>query len=150
MSRSDKKGVVALLRMRSVLAVNLAAALFIAWGFAGEYMRSRGMQDEIDRLQEQAASLETKNLELADMANRYSSSSMLEREARLKLNMQRPGEEVVVVREGAMFEGGGDPSTRLGAGKGRRGEGEEGAEESSAISNAKKWFNHFFPMNKSQ
>ena len=140
MSRSDKKGIVALLRMRSVLAVNLAIALFIAWGFAGEYMRSRGMQDEIDRLQEQAEALESKNLELADMANRFSSSSMLEREARLKLNMQKPGEEVVVVSERATFEGG-EAETE---------EAAVTAEESSAISNAKKWLDHFFPMNKNQ
>lgn len=88
-----------MLRMKSVLVLNLGALLLVGWGFAGEYMRSRGLQEEIDRLESQAEELEARNIEMARMADRFSGSAMLEREARLKLNLKRPGEEVVVIRE---------------------------------------------------
>ena len=43
--------------------------------------------------------LQEKNGELVAATERFGSRAVLEREARLKLNLQRPGEEVVVVRE---------------------------------------------------
>ena len=134
-----KRGITEFLKMRSVLVAELVIAFLIAWGFAGEFMRSRDMQTEIDRLQTQAEQMEAHNLELADMANRYASSSMLEREARLKLNMRRPGEEVVIVRES-------DIEVREGvAEEGRAGDAAQ-EDDSSAMSNAKKWIRHLFPM----
>lgn len=136
-----KTGTTALLHRKSVLAVNLAVVTLIAWGFAGEYMRSRDMQTEIDRLEEQAASLESRNLELADMADRFSSSSMLEREARLKLNMQKPGEEVVVVREDdGMVQVAADPDGTAAA--------EEAGQQTKAVSNIKKWISHILSNDK--
>ncbi len=132
-----KTGAVPLLRRKTILAINLVLVSLIAWGFVGEYLRSRAMQAEIDRLEGQAGELEAKNLELADMADKYAGSSMLEREARLKLNMKRPGEEVVVIREAAA--GIQETSTDETTG------GETDTEDTAAISNMKKWIAHFFP-----
>ncbi|MEA3248864.1 MAG: septum formation initiator family protein [Patescibacteria group bacterium] len=134
-----KRSITEFLKMRSVLVAELVIALLIAWGFAGEFMRSRDMQTEIDRLQAQAESFEAHNLELADIAERYSSSSMLEREARLKLNMRRPGEEVVIVRESDV--------TVLES-VARDGTAEVGGDSPGhkALANAKKWIRHLFSM----
>lgn len=72
-------------------------ALLIAWGLTGEYIRNSEMQVEIDRLSARAAEMDAKNRELAETSRTVSSQAMLEREARLKMNLQKPGEQVVVV-----------------------------------------------------
>lgn len=96
---ASSQGIRGFFKRKSVLAVNLGVVLFIAWGFAGEYVRNRDMDSEIERLRAEAGQLESRNLELAKLAKRLSEPEMLEREARLKLNLQKPGEEVVVVRD---------------------------------------------------
>lgn len=77
-----------------------AAVVFLlsAWGFAGEYSRDRDLSAEIVRLQSQAADLEAANVQAAQQSRDLASDQAAEREARLKLGLMRPGEEVVVVR----------------------------------------------------
>jgi len=89
-----------LIGLKRVLFANLVVFAIIGWGFSGEMLRNRDMQREIDRLKEEAAQLETKNAELAQLSDRASSRQVLEQQARLKLNLQKPGEQVVVVRPG--------------------------------------------------
>lgn len=79
-------------------AAALAAVLLVGWGLAGEYLRDREMQREIDRLEARAAEMKTKNQELEATGRTLSSEALLEREARLKMNLRKPGEEVVVVQ----------------------------------------------------
>ena len=98
-----------LIGLKRVLAANLVVFAVVGWGFSGEVMRDRTMQKEVDRLKSQADELEVKNLELAELSKRFSTTEMLERQARLKLNLRKPGEEVVVVRQGNGQPGGGDP-----------------------------------------
>ncbi|HTM68775.1 MAG TPA: septum formation initiator family protein [Candidatus Binatia bacterium] len=94
-----------LLGLKRVLIANLAVFAVIAWGFSGEFLRNREMQKEIDSLQTEASGLENKNAELADTSARASSRGVLEQEARTKLNLRKPGEEVVVVSPGPGHEG---------------------------------------------
>ena len=84
--------------LKRVLIANVAVFILVGWGFAGEYLRNHEMQQEVDRLKGQAEELEAKNLELARLGERFSTPEMVEREARTKLNLQKPGEEVVVVQ----------------------------------------------------
>lgn len=128
-----------LFRRKSFLALNLGVLLLIAWGFTGEYMRNKDLVNEVDTLEQRSQELTAHNLKLAELADRLSDPEMVEREARLKLNLQKPGEEVVVVRDvtpAAMAhaadapEGGGDPV--------------EGPRES----NPRKWLRHFFNRQK--
>lgn len=94
----QRKGIGHFLGLKRVLAVNLAVFAVIGWGFSGEYLRNRSLQKEIDRLQAQAHELEVQNLGLIDISRHFASSQAVEREARLKLGLRRPGEEVVVVQ----------------------------------------------------
>lgn len=89
------------LGLKRVLFLNMAVFLLLAWALYGEAVRDDSMEVEIKRLQEQSEELATKNSELAELGKRLSDPQMLEKEARLKLNMQKPGEEVVVITGGA-------------------------------------------------
>jgi len=84
--------------LKKLLVANVIAFALVAWGFSGEYVRYRRMEGEIDRLRQEASQLEQKNSELTEIGSRLSAGTMLEREARVKLNLRRPGEEVVVIR----------------------------------------------------
>ncbi len=129
MRRNDfRANIHRLLGMKRTLAVNVALFAVIAWGFAGEFSRNREIQGEIDRLQSQADQLQTKNGELAALDQRFSSKDVLERAARLQLNLQKPGEQVVVVRGLAKTDAvsaAGLPATQE--------------------ANPRKWWHYFFP-----
>lgn len=125
------------MRLRRVLALNLGIAALIGWGLTGELLRSRGMDREVARLNEQVETLEARNVELSRAADRLSGSAMLEREARLKLNMRRPGESVVVVQGGEF----GGPQA-VGRNEPDRAAGQVAGE---SVSNYHKWIRYLFP-----
>lgn len=103
-------------------------ALLIGWGLFGEYLRSRDLQEEIDRLETREREMEEKNRELAVASDNVSSEALLEREARLKMNLRRPGEEVVVI-DGTTPSAGADTETR--------------PDSSPSPSNWSKWWRYF-------
>ncbi|MBU1916426.1 hypothetical protein KKC47_04880, partial [Patescibacteria group bacterium] len=66
---------------RSFLIVNLGLVLLVGWGFAGEFVRNRNVQEEIEKLEQQTDNLIVRNQGLAEQMERYSGSAILEREA---------------------------------------------------------------------
>ncbi len=121
-----------LLGLKRVLIANLVVFALVGWGFSGEYIRNREAQQEVDRLKAQADELEAKNTEIADLGKKFSTSEMLEREARLKLNLRKPGEEVVVVQAGPGGSGAGNPVPARASGK------------APPPSNLARWWQYFF------
>ncbi len=97
-------------------------------GLIGLSVRNRSIDADIARLQGQAQTLETRNVELVELLKRFETSGFLEREARLKLNLQKPGETVVVVERGNAATASSTPS----------------AAERTRIGNAERWWRYFF------
>ncbi len=122
-----------LLGLKRVMALNIALFVLIAWGFSGELLRNKDMQGEVDRLQAQADELAAKNSELAELGKRMSDPQELERQARLKLNLRKPGEEVVVIK------GVGDSSLSSAPDSAIM-----PAQNGPDQSNAQKWWHYFF------
>lgn len=122
------------LRMRSFLFVSLALLCAVAWGFMGEFYRNRGLQEDIEALQAKADEIEARNLELADLREKFAGSGELEREARLKLNLQKPGEQVVIIQD--------DPDDLVM----ENARDEEGLldDPDRKANNAEKWWDFFF------
>lgn len=118
--------------LKKVLAANAVILCVIAWGFSGEYLRNRRMENEIARLRQDADSLSQKNSELAELSRRFADGGMLEREARTKLNMRMPGEEVVIVRDQPQPAPRVEEAARAPAGPAER------------LSNPQKWWRYFF------
>ncbi len=101
---SPRKTIGRLLGLKRVLFANLVIFGLVGWGFSGEFMRNREMQQEMDRLQAQADAVESRNLQLSQLSRDFASEDAVEREARLKLNLRKPGEQVVVVQGAAGHE----------------------------------------------
>jgi cell division protein FtsB len=83
---------------RKLLAINLAATALAAWGFSGEYLRNRDAEANVARLRSQTDEIRAMNE--AGKRALAPSADEIEAEARVKLNMKRPGEEVVIVQGG--------------------------------------------------
>ena len=132
------------LSFKRVLAANVVIFAIVTWGIVGEFMRSREMQKEIDRLGEQSAQMEKENGRLEDMGKRFSSNAMLEREARTKLNLQKPGEEVVVVRTGEGREGTVDSGQETADDGQRTTDGGRATMSSGPGTNIGRWWRYFF------
>lgn len=82
------------------IALGLAALSLVAGvGFTREVLRSRQIDSEIAGLKAEAERLRAKNFEITSLHASLTSGEYVEREARLKLNLQKEGERVVVVHK---------------------------------------------------
>ena len=80
-----------------LLLTALVLALAVAVG--QEVARRVDINQRDESLQEQIASLERRNEDLQTLVDLLQTSSFQEREARQRLNLQRPGETAVIVPE---------------------------------------------------
>ena len=111
------------------LVAGLAAFAVLAGGaFVRETLRARQIDREIETLRGEAERLRVRNFEISALESSLSSGEFLEREARMKLGLQKEGEQAVVVRK---------EEPRIAATPGAsEGEREE-------WSNTKKWWTYF-------
>jgi cell division protein FtsB len=111
-------------RAALILVLLVLGVLGVGTRLIIETMRGRSIEHKISELQTEADRLEAKRREILEMSERVTSQSFLEREARLRLGLQKPGEQTVVVEK--------VPTTR-----------EEGGGEQRA-NNFFKWWLYFF------
>jgi cell division protein FtsB len=107
-----------------LLVLVLGAVAFVTFEL---YMQKRQVDIEIARLTEQSDSLSKDNGQLSELIKYLDTPEYKEREAREKLNLKKPGEEVVVLPEGAN-------------------NGEVASAQAETRSNPEKWFNYFFSV----
>ena len=103
---------------------------FLIFSFGKKFLESREIDEQIKGAGDDITRLEEKNNELGNFLDFLNTDAFLEQEARLKFNLQKPGESVVII------PGVGEASN-TGA------EREEAAND-RLISNPKKWWNYFF------
>lgn len=80
----------------------LACVLLIgvlALAVARQTLRNRDITRDIASLEARARSLEQENIRIGDLQQALQTESELEKEARLKLGLKKPGETVVIVKE---------------------------------------------------
>lgn len=121
-----------LLSWRALFAANLLAAAFVSVGLGREWVRQQALRDEIGRLQGRADELAARELELFALTSSLRTESFIEREARLKLGLKKPGESVVVVRGAADAIPVADP------------EGGGAQPSGGDVANPAKWWYYFF------
>ncbi len=87
-----------LFRWRFFFVVNLFVILLLSLTLGREIYRSHDIQAEIDALQAQADDLAARNIAMSELGTAMQTRSFIEREARLKLGLKKPGEEVVIIK----------------------------------------------------
>jgi cell division protein FtsB len=121
-----------LLNMKSVMAVSGAILVFIAAGIIDEVQRRKAVQAEISAIEDEVARLEAQRERLTSLIEHADSPEFLEREARLRLGLQRPGEKVFIVSDR------GGLSQELIPGD---------EDDASEQSNIRRWWNYLFGGN---
>ena len=136
-NQRENRGFKRFLRFRYLFAINLVILLFLFVSLGRELVRSLQIQKDIAVLQAKADTLMADNLEIAKLNTVLQTESFLEREARLKLGLKKPGEQVVVVETDPQKQTGellpGPLETLIG-----------GAQPLQTASNPAKWWYYFF------
>lgn len=112
------------------LIIGFLIFVFVFSAFLRITWQKMEIQSQIDELKKEAERLETDNKDLTGYLDYFASESFKEREMRLKLNLQKPDERVIIIsRE--------EDKTR-----------EEAPapldDKSQILSNMKKWWDYFF------
>ncbi|MBI3963927.1 MAG: septum formation initiator family protein [Candidatus Kerfeldbacteria bacterium] len=82
---------------RMLLAASIVVLLFLAVSFGREILRRYEIKREIGNLQNEIDVLARRNSELTDLMAYLNTNSFQEREARVKLGLQKAGESVVLI-----------------------------------------------------
>ncbi|MEK7631481.1 MAG: septum formation initiator family protein [Patescibacteria group bacterium] len=72
---------------------------FLVVGITKEVVRRFSLREEITTLEQQIAELEAQNRTLGEYVASINTDSFREREARKRLNVQRPGESLLILPE---------------------------------------------------
>ena len=84
---------------RFLALIGLVFILVIIFPLARTYSQRRLVEKEIDEVKKQISDYESQNQQLKELALYLQSDQSLEEQARLNLNMKKPGEGVVVIQE---------------------------------------------------
>lgn len=87
-----------LTRSRMVLLISALLLLLFLIGIVRETANRRQLKNEIKGLETQVSLLEGDNSELTSLIAAWISGNQLEKEARLKLGLQKPGENAVLIQ----------------------------------------------------
>lgn len=104
--------------------------IFISSSYLKAAFQKAAIQKELAILAREKEKLETNNRDLAGLLDYFASESYKEREMRVKLDLQKPGEQVIIISQ----EGENASPVNLSAGAG----------DNSRFANLKKWWNYFF------
>lgn len=87
------------LTSRGVIVFEILLITFLLVGITKEVVRRISMREEIATLEQQIAELEAQNRTLGEYVASINTDSFREREARKRLNVQRPGESLLILPE---------------------------------------------------
>ncbi len=83
---------------RLFLLIALILAILVAFGYARAYYQDYKIKEEIKALQDEVKSLEHKKLESMEILKYVTSPAFVEEKARTELNLKKPGENVLVIK----------------------------------------------------
>lgn len=130
-----------LIRWRFLLVINLVVIALLSVSLGREMIRSQAIDAQIADLQAQADTLAARNIEISELKTALQTESYIEREARLKLGMKKPGESVVVIQEDMA---GGEDGEEIADASDPLGLVISDAQASISVANPTKWWYYFF------
>ena len=125
-----------LISSKILLLLSVAVLIFFSINMGKEIINRRDLKKEIGALEGEINSLEGKNQELGGLISYFESLDFIEKEARTKLNLRKPGEQIIIV-----------PETETSQQKAAVQEAASGSflvQENKSLNNPQKWWNYFF------
>lgn len=114
---------------RWIVIGGLVVIVGIGIALTRDVIRKARIRKEIASLEQQISGLERRNEELAGLIDYFESDTFTEREARAKLNVQKPGEKVIEVQQPS-----GEPTTQVAV----------APTVAQPQTNPERWWNFFF------
>ena len=118
-----------LLRSRLMLAINLVLVGFVGWSLGNEVAQGDKVSSDLNDLQTKIAVLQKQNQDYGAVLSHVGSPGFVDKEARLKLGYQKPGEQVLLLEDGTATQVVNGASAPDGA---------------SGLSDPQKWWRYFF------
>jgi len=132
-SMSEKKGGSWLVRI--IFFLGVVVLTFTIFALSKETYRKKQVEKEIEALRQEAEKIRRDNLIIGDKVSYLESKDYLEKEAKDKLNMQGPDENVVVIKPSLVKKEEVSDIVR---------DPERPIENQDKFGNAKKWYDYFF------
>jgi cell division protein FtsL len=79
--------------------VLIIAVFLVAWPASKNYLKDRALSKEIAKVEAEIKKYEADNQSLSEAISYLASDQALEDRARMDLNLKKPGEEIIVVKE---------------------------------------------------
>ena len=95
MLQNDKK--INNLALKVIFVVIIVAIFFVSGSIADVFKKRKNAEVEIEKIKKENIALFEKKNELANLADYFQDKSFIEKEARRRLNLQKPGEKEVIV-----------------------------------------------------
>lgn len=108
----------------------IAAISYVSWK---EAKRDKGIDQEIEALKQEAETIQSNNRDLREKISYFETPEFQEKIAKEKLNLQKPEEQVVIVKPSLSLEG-----------KKEASKSNDTNNASEEIPNYKKWRDQFF------
>lgn len=83
-------------KLNGPIVIFLILLGFMLYSFSGQVMEMYKVKTEIGKIRSQMTDLQTKNAELRKQVQQLSSNAYIEREAREKLGLVKPGEKIIL------------------------------------------------------
>jgi cell division protein FtsB len=116
-----------LLRSKLMLSINLLLVGFVGWSLAGEVAQGNRVSGDLNDLQKRISEVKGQNQDYSEVLSKLDTPGFVDREARLKLGYQKPGEQVLMLKDNTQ-------TTAIAA----------DATDVSTLSNPQKWWRYFF------
>jgi len=126
------------LLFKFVLVFLMLLLAILTVGTVKEYLRQKDLDKEMETLQAEIDKLNLDRSQFLSSIEAYQNDFFLEQEARLKFNMQKPGEKVLVIPAERINEIG-DTSYLLSSSTGEK-------KENIYIKNIRSWWDYFFQV----
>lgn len=132
-----------LARIDLIIIFSLLLLVIFSFSLVGEIVNRHQVSRQVDDLQQQIGRLERDNSEISNLIDSWQASDNLERQARLKFGLQKPGEELVLIRRSNEVSAGGQ-STPASEGQNQV-VGNAIVAAPDETPNIIKWWRYFFP-----
>ncbi len=131
--REYEKGSATTFMVALIVFLALVVLGIFAYSISKENAQKKQVEQEIATLRQQASSIQKENMALADRISYLSSEEYQKMQAKDKLNLQSPGENVVIIAP--------RNATSNGSSQGMKTNGNANVDNSP---NPQKWWNYFF------
>lgn len=128
-----------LLSSKILLIVSLFILIFFSTNLIKEIINRRDLKGEVSSLQEEINRLESRNQDLSQLIGYFESLDFVEKEARTKLNLRKPGEQIIIVNEDNELEITNDNPVETIT--------NFTADQIAISTNQERWWNYFFKTN---